>query len=223
MITFNQVYKNYPPDNPAITQLSFHIEQGEMIFIQGPSGAGKSTLLNLIAGITPVSQGEITVDNLNIHQLSNRQTALYRRRLGMIFQNPMLLNSRSVYDNVAIPLMVSGFYPSEIPKRVNTALEKVGLLHKAKVLPPTLSGGEQQRLSIARAIVHKPAILLADEPTKNLDPTFSAEIMDLLARFNQDGVTILVATHDQNYLQSRLYTQTSRQMDLQQGQITCFN
>lgn len=223
MITFKQVHKNYPPHQPALAHLDFHIEKGEMIFIHGPSGAGKSTLLHLIAGITPPSQGEISVDNLNIHQLSSRQISIYRRRLGLIFQNPMLLESRSVYDNVAIALIIAGFYRSEIPKRVNAALDKVGLLHKATVLPAALSGGEQQRLSIARAIVHKPTILLADEPTKNLDPTLSADIIDLLARFNQDGVTILMVTHDQSYLQSALYNHTSRRMDLLQGQITCFN
>jgi cell division transport system ATP-binding protein len=223
MITFDQVHKNYSPHQPAITQLSFHIEAGEMIFIHGPSGAGKSTLLNLIAGITPASQGEIKVDNINIHELSSRQMPLYRRRLGLIFQKPMLLNNRSVYDNVAISLMVSGFYQSDIPKRVNTALEKVGLLHKACVLPCTLSGGEQQRLNIARAIVHKPTILLADEPTKHLDATFSAEVMDILTRFNQAGATVLIATHDKSYLQSGLYPKNSRQMDLQGGQLTCFN
>lgn len=222
MITFKEVHKNYPPNHPALTDISFHIRKGELIFIQGQSGAGKSTLLNLIAGIEPASQGEIIVDGLNVRQLSTKQMPLYRRRMGFIFQKPMLLNSRSVYDNVAISLIIGGFHRSEIPKRVNTALEKVGLLDKAKALPPTLSGGEQQRLGIARAIVHKPSILLADEPTGNLDPELSTEMMTLFSRFHQAGMTLIIATHDQTLLQNKFNAYTSRYIDLKQGQMTCF-
>lgn len=223
MISFRQVHKNYSADNPTLSNLNFDIEQGEMVFIQGPSGSGKSTLLNLIAAITPASQGEIIVDTLHIHKLSVKQTPLYRRRLGLIFQTPHLLKNRSVYENVALPLILAGFYRTEIPKRVNTALDKVGLLHKALALPGALSSGEQQRLNIARALVHKPSILLADEPTKNLDTHFAQEIKGLFSRFNQDGVTILVASQEQWHIDPLFSTHNTRRMDLQQGQIVCFN
>lgn len=221
MITFKRVTKKYAPNHSALVDLNFHISKGEMIFIQGHSGAGKSTIINLISGIEPTFEGEILVDEFKIHKLSIRQTPLYRRRLGVIFQNPMLLNSRSVYENVAIPLVLEGLYRSEISKRVHLTLDRVGLLHKAAVLPNKLSGGEQQRLGIARAIVHKPTILLADEPTGNLDSELSTDMMDLFIRLNKTGITILIATHDHTLLQHTLRHQTCRHIDLKQGQITC--
>lgn len=221
MITFKRVTKKYAPHHHALVGLNFHIPKGEMIFIQGHAGSGKSTLINLISGIEPVCGGEIIVDGLKIHQLPTRQIPLYRRRLGIIFQNPMLLNSRSVYENVAIPLILKGLHKQVILKRVNLTLDSVGLLHKATFLPNRLSGTEQQRLNIARAIVHEPTILLADEPTANLDPELSTNIMNLFSHLNKKGMTILIATHNRSLLQTMLPHQTCRYIDLKQGQITC--
>ena len=219
MITFSHVTKNYANQQNALRDLNFHIHKGEMIFIQGHSGAGKSTLLKLIARIEPASEGEIVVDGLNINKLSSRQIPFYRRRLGIIFQNPVLLSAHSAYDNVAIPLIIAGFDRADIPKRVKAALDRVGLLGKEKSLPHTLSGGEQQRLGIARAIVHKPIILLADEPTGNLDPELSAEIMQLFTRFNDIGVTVIIATHDQALLKNGLKNSACRKIEIKHGQM----
>ena len=221
MITFTNVCKQYTQaqNQNALTDLNFHIDKGEMVFIQGHSGAGKSTLLKLIARIERISQGEIIVDGVPIHTLTSGQIPFYRRRLGMIFQNPMLLSTHSAYDNVAMPLIIAGFNRLDIAKRVRAALDRVGLLHKEKALPHTLSGGEQQRLGIARAIIHKPSILLADEPTGNLDPELSADIMQLFVRFNQVGVTVVIATHDQTLLKNGLHNNTCRKIELKHGQI----
>lgn len=221
MITFKGVTKQYAPNHCALIDLNFHISKGEMIFIKGHSGAGKSTILSLIAGLERVCKGEILVDQFKIHKLSTRQTPAYRRRLGIIFQNPLLLNHRCVYDNVAIPLILEGLYNSEISKRVYLTLDRVGLLAKAKLLPTQLSGGEQQRLGIARAIIHKPSILLADEPTGNLDPTLSTDMMDLFTRLNQKGVTVIIATHDNSLLEHTLQYHSCRDIELTQGQISC--
>ncbi len=196
MIRFDQVNKRYPGGHEALSNVSFHLPRGEMAYLTGHSGAGKSTLLKLIALIERPSQGNIILDGVNLSHVSNRKVPFIRRNIGIIFQNHHLLYDRPVFDNVALPLVIAGYQHREIGKRVRAALDQVGLLNKEKSAPITLSGGEQQRVGIARAIVHKPALLLADEPTGNLDPELSREIMELFARFNQVGVSVLIASHD---------------------------
>lgn len=196
MITFNQVSKRYPGGFEALSQVDFSLEKGEMAFLTGHSGAGKSTFLKLIARLETPSSGQIVVNGVRLNQLKKRDIARYRSSLGITFQSPYLLNDRTVFDNVALPLQIQGVAPQMIAKRVPAALDMVGLLNKEKMLPIHLSCGEQQRIGIARAVVHKPVLLLADEPTGNLDPSLSSELMKLFAQFNQVGVAILVATHD---------------------------
>lgn len=196
MIEFNQVSKRYPGGYEALGQVDFSLKKGEMVFLTGHSGAGKSTLLKLIAMLQQPSSGQIIVNGIRLNQLKKREIPGFRSRLGITFQAPQLLNDRTVFDNVALPLQVQGFTPQVIAKRVHAALDRVGLLRQEKMLPIYLSGGEQQRVGIARAVVHKPALLLADEPTGNLDPALSAEVMNLFQQFNQAGVSVLVATHD---------------------------
>ena len=197
MIRLINVSKRYPNGHEALTHISMELAQGEMAFLTGHSGAGKSTLLKLIAFIEQANQGQIFVDDQNLNQMSHRQIPYLRRSMGIIFQNSRLLSERTAFDNVALPLLISGSYRhSEIKRRVRAALDKVGLLNKEKMYPDSLSQGEQQRLGIARAVVNKPRLLLADEPTGNLDPSLSVEIMSLFEQFKQVGVTVLVATHD---------------------------
>ena len=196
MITFNQVSKRFPGGFEALSQVDFSMEKGEMAFLTGHSGAGKSTLLKLIARLDVPSSGQIVVNGIRLSGLKKRDIANYRSSLGIIFQSPHLLNDRTVFDNVALPLQIQGVPHQTIAKRVPAALDKVGLLNKEKMLPIHLSSGEQQRLGIARAVVHRPVLLLADEPTGNLDPALSSEVMKLFAQFNQVGVAVLIATHD---------------------------
>ncbi len=196
MIKFEQVYKRYPGSKEALSNVNFHLKKGEMAFLTGHSGAGKSTLLKLIALIERASAGNIEIADTNLSQLSSNAIPYLRRNIGIIFQDYQLLHDRSVFDNVALPLIISGCTGLEINKRVHAALDKVGLLHYEKKYPVSLSGGEQQRVAIARAVVNKPALLLADEPTGNLDPELSRDIMNLFNQFNQVGVTILIASHD---------------------------
>lgn len=196
MITFNQVSKRYADGGDALRNVSFHLDKGEMAFLTGHSGAGKSSLLKLVALIERCSAGQIIIDGKHLNKIHNFQIPYLRRQMGLIFQNPHLLNDRKVFDNVALPLIIAGYPHQDIKRRVRAALDKVGLLHKEKLFPSALSGGEQQRVGIARAVVHKPSLLLADEPTGNLDPKLSAEIMHLFQQFNQVGVTTLIASHD---------------------------
>jgi len=196
MIRFDNVSKRYPGGHEALSNVSFHLPRGEMAYLTGHSGAGKSTLLKLIALIERPSRGNLLLDGVNLSSVSNSKIPYIRRNIGIIFQNHHLLYDRTVFDNVALPLIIAGFQHREIGKRVRAALDQVGLLNKEKADPITLSGGEQQRVGIARAIVHKPGLLLADEPTGNLDPELSREIMELFARFNQVGVSVLIASHD---------------------------
>lgn len=196
MISFNNVTKSYGAGHNALRRLSFTLEQGEFAFLTGHSGAGKSTLLKLIMLMERATSGDILVDGVNLSQASDRHIPLLRRKIGVVFQNHQLLFDRSVFDNVALPLIIAGYTPYEISRRVRAALDKVGLLSKEQQNPMTLSGGQQQRVGIARAVVNKPSILLADEPTGNLDPQLSAEIMHLFEQFNHVGVTVLVASHD---------------------------
>jgi cell division transport system ATP-binding protein len=201
MIEFSHVSKRYISGYDAIKSVSFQVGQGEMVFITGHSGAGKSTLLKLITLIERPSRGQCIVNNKNLGKIPRWRIPYFRRDIGIIFQDHKLLLDRTVFDNVALPLVVSGCNHNETTRRVNAALEKVGLLKKARLFPIVLSGGEQQRVGIARAVVNKPPLLLADEPTGNLDEALSDDIMDLFLDFNQHGVTVLVATHDIRQLQ----------------------
>lgn len=201
MIRFDNVSKRYPGGHEALSNVSFHLPRGEMAYLTGHSGAGKSTLLKLIALIERPSRGNLLLDGINLSSVSNSKIPYVRRNIGIIFQNHHLLYDRPVFDNVALPLVIAGYQHREIGKRVRAALDQVGLLNKEKSMPITLSGGEQQRVGIARAIVHKPGLLLADEPTGNLDPELSRDIMQLFARFNQVGVSVLIASHDLDLIQ----------------------
>ena len=196
MIKFDGVSKRYPGSQEALSNVSFHLEKGELAFLTGRSGAGKSTLLKLIMLMERASQGQVIVNGQNLQRLSRRQLPWFRRRIGVVFQDHQLLYDRSVFDNVALPLQIAGYDHREAARRVRAALDKVGLLSKENKTPITLSGGEQQRVGIARAVVNKPMLLLADEPTGNLDPALSAEIMSLFESFNQVGVSMLIASHD---------------------------
>jgi len=216
MIKFDCVSKRYENGGDALSQVSFELQKGEMAFLTGRSGAGKSTLLKLITRIEKPSQGQVIVDGRNLNRIARRQIPLYRRRIGVVFQDHQLLTDRSVYDNVALPLKVSGFPKNQSERRVRAALDKVGLLGKEKLNPSSLSGGEQQRVGIARAVVNRPLILLADEPTGNLDPVLSRDIFKLFEEFNQVGVSVLVASHDLSLLASRGH----RIITLEQGRIT---
>ncbi len=200
MIHFSHACKRYAGTNnqgghDALLDINFKLEQGEMAFLTGHSGAGKSTLLKLIALIERASRGQVIVNNQNLAKVSRRKIPYHRRNIGIIFQDHQLLFDRTVFDNVALPLVIAGISNQEIGKRVRAALDKVGLLNRERAYPITLSGGEQQRVGIARAVVNKPAVILADEPTGNLDPELSREIMQIFTQFSQVGVTVLVATH----------------------------
>lgn len=215
MIQFDNVSKRYSTGHEALNGLNLELSVGEMSFLIGHSGAGKSTLLKLIMLMERPTHGQLLVNGKNLNRLHKSQIPYYRRNIGVVFQNHQLLFDRSAFDNVALPLLVSGYQPREVGRRVRAALDKVGLLDKEKLNPIALSGGEQQRLGIARAVVHKPRILLADEPTGNLDPQLSAEIMDLFRQFCEVGVTVLIATHDVDLI-SRMGI---RRLQLQQGKL----
>ena len=196
MIKFDQVTKRYPGSNEVLKNASFTIEAGEFVFVTGHSGAGKSTLLKLIAAIERPSSGTVLIANQNISQLKESAIPFMRRRFGLIFQDHKLLYDRNCFENVVLPLHINGITGLEAAKRVRAALDKVGLLNKEKAMPITLSGGEQQRLAIARAVVSRPSILIADEPTGNLDANYAADIMAIFQAFHQVGVTVIMATHD---------------------------
>ncbi len=196
MIRFENVSKRYDNGFEALSRINFGVEPGEMLFLTGHSGAGKSTLMKLIMQMERPSNGQIVVDGHDLNRMSSGQIPHYRRRIGVVFQNHQLLFDRSVFDNVALPLQIAGLPHLEIGRRVRAALDKVSLLEKERLNPIVLSGGEQQRVGIARAVVNKPTMLLADEPTGNLDPELSEEIMTLFRQFNEVGVTIMIASHD---------------------------
>lgn len=201
MIQLSNVSKRYPGGYDALREVSFSVAEGEMLFLTGHSGAGKSTLLRLLTLIESPTRGQILVQKKNLERLPRRHVPYYRRELGVVFQDNKLLTDRTVFDNVALPLVASGIAPREIPKRVRAALDLVGLLSKEKMLPAVMSGGEQQRVGIARAVVNRPPLLLADEPTGNLDMQLSDSIFDLFHDFNQHGITVLIATHDLRQIQ----------------------
>ncbi|MDF1795487.1 MAG: cell division ATP-binding protein FtsE [Coxiellaceae bacterium] len=214
MIRFINVTKTYNSHN-ALSNINLHIEPAEMCFLTGHSGAGKTTLLKLIMMMETPSRGQLILNGQNLNQIRKRHIPELRRHIGIIFQNPQLLPNRTIYNNVALPLHIARFKPKEIGRRVRAALDKVGLLHKEKYFPAELSAGEQQRIGIARAVITKPTILLADEPTGNLDPVLAKEIMDLFAAFNAVGVTVMIASHDLGLI-SRM---DKRIITLDQGQV----
>ena len=196
MIQFEQVHKRYPTGREALAGVSFKIEDGEMAFLTGPSGAGKSSILKLIALIERPTRGQVLVNKQNTSGIKPRAIPQFRRQIGVVFQDHKLLHDRPVSDNVALPLIIAGVPKREIDRRVRAALDQVGLLPAEKSRPLELSTGEQQRVGIARAVVAKPTLLIADEPTGNLDPHLAIEIMKLFKRFNEVGVTVVIATHD---------------------------
>ncbi len=196
MIRFNKAGKRYPGGFQALENISFHLKKGEMSFLTGHSGAGKSTLLKLISAIEPPTGGQVLVNGYDLNKIRTGKIPYFRREIGIIFQDYKLLYDRTVFDNVALPLIVSGTSFRDVGSRVRAALSKVGLSGREKASPIILSGGEQQRVSIARAIVHHPPLLLADEPTGNLDPDLARDIMNLFSEMNQLGMTTLIASHD---------------------------
>jgi len=218
MISFDRVSKRYAGGHDALREVSVEIARDELVFLTGHSGAGKSTLLRLIMLMERPSRGRVMVDDQDLARVRSRGIPQHRRNIGVVFQNHRLLFDRTVFDNVALPLVIAGHDHREIGRRVRAALDKVGLLNRERAMPITLSGGQQERVGIARAIVGKPRILLADEPTGNLDPELSAEIMNLFEQFNQVGVTVLIASHDL-VLISRLHHRiiTLREGSLLQG------
>jgi cell division transport system ATP-binding protein len=204
MITFERVSKRYDQGYDALREISLDIRQDELVFVTGHSGAGKSTLMRLIMLMERPTRGRVFVDGVNLDDVGVNGIPGHRRNIGVVFQNHQLLFDRPVFDNVALPLTIAGYDYRDIGKRVRAALDKVGLLSRERAMPIALSGGEQQRVGIARAVVGRPKILLADEPTGNLDPALSAEIMQLFEAFNQVGVTVLIASHDLSLI-SRLH------------------
>jgi cell division transport system ATP-binding protein len=216
MIRFENVQKRYPSGREALAGVSFAIEKGEMAFLTGPSGAGKSTLLKLIALIERPTRGTVLINNQNTARVSRRRIPRFRQRIGVVFQDHKLLYDRTVFDNVALPLIIAGLKPRDIGRRARAALDQVGLLDRETHPPITLSTGEQQRVGIARAVATRPDIVIADEPTGNLDPALSLEIMRLFERFNDVGVTLLIATHDLDLLDRLQH----RRIQLVDGQLT---
>ncbi|GAB1235472.1 cell division ATP-binding protein FtsE [Ferrigenium sp. UT5] len=215
MIRLNQVYKRYPGGREALKAVSFDIAEGEMVYLTGHSGAGKSTLLKLIAAIERPTGGSVLVKGQNIRAIKREAIPPLRRNLGLVFQDHKLLFDRNAFDNVLLPLQICGFDHRESAKRVRAALDKVGLLDREKANPIALSGGEQQRLCIARAIVNRPQILLADEPTGNLDAEYAHEIMTIFQSFHQVGATLVISTHDEGMLEKF----PARTLHLKQGEL----
>jgi cell division transport system ATP-binding protein len=215
MISFDRVSKRYPEGHDALREVSVTIDRDELVFLTGHSGAGKSTMLRLIMLMERPSRGQLTVDGQDLARIGPRGIPAHRRDIGVVFQSHHLLFDRPVFDNVALPLVIAGYDHREIGRRVRAALDKVGLLERERAMPVTLSGGEQQRVGIARAVVGRPRILLADEPTGNLDPALSAEIMRLFEDFNRVGVTVLIASHDLALI-SRLH---HRILTLREGRL----
>lgn len=216
MIQFEQVHKRYPNGREALAGVSFKIDDGELAFLTGHSGAGKSSILKLIALIERPSRGQVIINNQNTSRIKPRGIPQFRRQIGVVFQDHKLLHDRPVSDNVALPLIIAGVPRREIDKRVRASLDQVGLLGKEKSRPLELSTGEQQRVGIARSIVAKPSLLIADEPTGNLDPQLALEIMNLFKRFNEVGVTVVVATHDVHLIEHF----GARRIVLSDGRVT---
>lgn len=215
MILFNHVYKTYPGPVHALRNIDLEIQKGEFLFLTGPSGAGKTTLFRMISAFDKPSSGFVEVAGYNIGDISASEVPYLRRKIGVVFQDFRLLKGRTIFENVALPLEIRGEKPTGLTRRVDEMLENVGLIYKKKNFPEQLSGGEQQRVAIARALIHQPGVLIADEPTGNLDPQLSEEIMDLLDRVNAQGTTVFVATHDHELVKRR----SRRVLEIRGGQI----
>lgn len=219
MISFSHVYKTYRigdgRENHALRNVTLEIEKGEFVFMTGPSGAGKTTLFRLLSAFDRPSSGQATVNGYNISSMTAAELPFFRRRIGVVFQDFRLLRDRSAFDNVALPLEILGERRASLERRVLECLDSVGLIEKRDEFPEQLSGGEQQRIAIARALVHRPGLLIADEPTGNLDPGMSAEIMNLFERANAQGTTLFIATHDHALVQQR----AKRVIEIKAGQI----
>jgi len=215
MIEFSHLYKTYPGPVHALKNIDLSIDKGEFVFLTGPSGAGKTTLFKMLCAYDKPTSGAIKVANFDLSDLNQNSVSFFRRRIGVIFQDFKLLKNRTVFENVAMPLLVRGDRPHQIQRRVSEILDQVGLAHKAGQMPEFISGGEQQRTAIARALVHQPGVLIADEPTGNLDPSLSEEIMDLLERVCAQGTTVFVATHDHEMVKRR----NKRTIQIRDGQV----
>ncbi|MGZ0020331.1 cell division ATP-binding protein FtsE [Nitrosomonas sp. wSCUT-2] len=215
MIVFKNVSKRYPDGYVALNNVDLTVQAGEMLFLTGHSGAGKSTLLKLIAALERPTSGTISISGQNIAQLKPAAIPYLRRKIGFVFQDHKLLFDRTAFENVLLPLQIANFESKTVASRVRAALDKVGLLKKEKSMPIALSGGERQRLCIARAVVHRPSILIADEPTGNLDVEYARDIMAMFTSFNQVGVTVLIATHDASLLEDTQH----RILSLKQGKL----
>ncbi len=219
MISFSHVYKTYPGSTHALRDVSIEIQKGEFLFLTGPSGSGKTTLFRMISAFDKPSSGLVKVAGQDIGLMSAGQVPFFRRKIGVVFQDFRLLRGRTVFENVALPLQVRGDRPTALYKRVAEMLENVGLSYKQENQIEQLSGGEQQRVAIARALIHQPGVLIADEPTGNLDPHITEEIMDLLDRVNAQGTTVFVATHDHELVKRR----ARRVVHISGGQIETDN
>jgi cell division transport system ATP-binding protein len=216
LVSFSSVGKRYPGGLTALQDVTFTIEPGELVFVTGRSGAGKSTLLKLIPAIERPTSGTLIVGGQNVGALKRSALPYLRRNIGLVFQDQKLLYDRSVYDNVVLPLAFSGHAPREAARRARAALDKVGLLGRERANPIQLSGGEQQRLAIARAVVNRPSVLIADEPTANLDAESALRIADIFIAFNQVGVTVLIATHDRALVERY----SRRVLNVEAGRVT---
>lgn len=216
MIQFSQVTKRYPGGHTALENITLGIEKGDLVFLTGHSGAGKSTLLKLIAAIERPTSGTVTVNGQNIGRLSRRTVPFLRRNIGLIFQDHKLLFDRNVIENALLPLSIAGFDRREALKRARAALDKVGLLNRERAMPVALSGGEQQRLCIARAVVSRPALVLADEPTGNLDAGYAIDILNMFKDFHRVGTTLVISTHDERAIQAM----GGRVIQLDHGKMT---
>jgi cell division transport system ATP-binding protein len=214
-VAFSNVVKRYPGVGDALADVTFSVDPGEFVYITGHSGAGKSTIFRLLAAIERPTSGTVLVNQQNVGRATPRAVPFLRRKLGLILQDPMLLFGHTVYENVVLPLLVTGVDPREAAKRVRAALDRVGLAGREKVRPAALSGGEQQRVAIARAVVHRPSLILADEPTANLDAAAADAILGLLRQFHAVGVTVLLATHDEALLDRH----PARRIALRQGRM----